>query len=72
LNELRLARIFYQAQDIFDKRHKIPADKMSQADEADMRTAINRAYYAAFHKAKVKRKTLCFFQCLLVKTGYNV
>ncbi len=43
---------FYQAQDISDKRHTIPADKMSQADEADMRTAISRAYYATFHKAK--------------------
>lgn len=43
---------FYQAQDISDKRHTIPSNKMSLADEADMRYAISRAYYATFHKAK--------------------
>lgn len=43
---------FYQAQDVSDKRHTIPSQKMSPANEADMRTAISRAYYAAFHKAK--------------------
>lgn len=43
---------YYQAEDISDKRHRIPSKEMSLADEADMRTAISRAYYAAFHKAR--------------------
>lgn len=43
---------YYQAQDISDKRHRIPSKEMSLADEADMRTAISRAYYATFHKAR--------------------
>jgi uncharacterized protein (UPF0332 family) len=43
---------YYQAIDLSANRNTTPADQVSLANQADFRTAMSRAYYAAYHKAK--------------------